>query len=105
MWLDELKDKYKDDRFFKEVFVDGIYAPVTKVKSDVVIDLGACAGEFSFWMYDKAKEIYAIEPQPLQAKELFASVKEYNLTKIRPFQVALADKLGLARMIGGKRGG
>ena len=48
-------------RFFEEVFVKKIYAPVEKLGNlETVIDLGATTGEFSLWIYPQAGKIHAI---------------------------------------------
>jgi len=90
-WLTELKDKYKEDRFFDEVFKVKVYGEVKKVeKKDVVVDIGALAGEFSFYIYDQAKKIYAIEPCSEHFEELKENVEKYKLKKIKPFKLAIA---------------
>lgn len=105
-WLSELKEKYKEDRFFREVFKDGMYAPVEKIEHiGVAIDLGANAGEFSFWIYDKADIIYAIEPHPKVFEELKEIVEKYHLDKIKLCNIALDDKNGISYLHEGGRGG
>jgi len=92
-WLDTLREKYGDDRFFKEVFETQIYKEAFDLgQVDTVLDIGACAGEFSFYMYDHAQRIYAVEPEPRQYIELEDNINEFNLFKIRPFRLALSDK-------------
>ena len=83
----------KGDRFFYEVFNQKIYEPVKKLgKLGTVIDLGACTGEFSFWVYDQAERIYAIEPMKQYYKEMCGIIKEFNLNKIKPFNIAIGKK-------------
>lgn len=92
--IQALRDKYEkidDERFFKEVFVDEEYKSALDIKADVVVDVGALAGEFCAYIYPKAKVIYAIEPFPDHYKELVENIQEFNLTKIKPFNIALSD--------------
>ena len=89
-WLDELRIRYESDRFFDEVFKMGIYKPAHDLgQVDVVLDVGACAGEFSFYIHDNAKRIYALEPDPVEYGELARNIEEFGLTKIKPFKMAL----------------
>ena len=46
-------------RFYKEIILDEEYKPAKE--RNVIIDLGANLGDFSYYMYDQAKKIYAIE--------------------------------------------
>jgi len=95
MWLKKLLNKYKDDRFFDEVFKHEIYKEAKEVaKKDIVIDIGATAGEFSFYIYDQAKKIYAIEPYSEHFEELKENVEKYKLKKIKPFRLAIAGSDG-----------
>ncbi len=106
MKLEEYKEKYKDDRFYYEVFVHKIYDPALEVKHDIIMDLGACAGEFSFYMSDKAKKIYAIEPFHDHYKELVKNIKEFEFNNVIPFNVALGDENRMGHMAEGyARGG
>ena len=91
-WLDELKKKYVDDRFFYEIFTQEVYKRARDIgQVDTVLDIGALAGEFSFYIYDHAKQIYTIEAEPKGYKELENNVKEFKLDKIKPFHLALSD--------------
>lgn len=94
-WLETVKKKYANDRFFKEVFVQEIYKPVYDLgQVETVLDVGALAGEFSFYMYDHATRIYALEPDPLEYAELIENIDEHHLTKITPFHLALSGSDG-----------
>ena len=87
-----IKD-YKKDRFFFEVFTDRIYKYVLQdTKKQVIVDVGALAGEFGIYVYDQAKVIYSIEPQKKYFKELEENVKKYELDKMIPINLALAGK-------------
>lgn len=99
--IQKLLEKYKDipeERFFKELFEKNEYESVLDRKADIVVDVGACAGEFSAYIYDKAKTIYAIEPYSKAYKELENNIKEFGLTKIKPFRVALSDYVGTGEL-------
>ena len=78
-------------RFFTEIFVDEIYKPVKKLRQmNTVIDLGACTGEFSLWVYPQAENIFAIEANFDAFIYLRENVKDFN--KITPFFLAIAGK-------------
>ncbi len=93
MTLEEIRTKYKDDRFFKEVFETKIYDPVEFTRNKVIVDVGALAGEFSLWMKDNAERIYAIEPDPEQYNELEENVQSFK--SIKAFNFALSDHQGV----------
>ena len=91
-WLDRLKLKYAEDRFFYEVFTQEVYKRARDIgQVDTVLDVGALAGEFSFYIYAHAKHIYAIEAEPKRYKELERNVKRFNLSKIKPFHLGISD--------------
>ena len=93
--LTPLLKKYDSDRFFNEVFVDKIYDPVSKLgKLNTVIDLGACTGEFSYWVYDQAEKIYAIEPIKKYYRQMEDIVEQYKLDKLKPFNLAIGSYNG-----------
>ena len=90
-------------RFFEEVFYSEIYKPVKELGNiATVIDLGACTGEFSLWVYPQAERIYAIEPDREAYKHLKENVKEFE--KIKTFRLAITGKNGIAGMSGGSIG-
>lgn len=106
MKLKEYKKRYEQDRFFQEVFIHRVYSPVMDIKNiDVVLDVGALAGEFSFWIYSKAKNIYAIEPDPENFKELVSNIKEFEFERVKPFNIALGGKNRIGHVTEGGRGG
>jgi FkbM family methyltransferase len=94
-----LRDKYKlikDERFFAELFDAEEYKAIKDRKLDVVIDIGALAGEFPAYVYEKAGIIHAIEPYKPHYKELLDNVMEYGLNdKVACYPVAIADYNGL----------
>ena len=102
-----LLEKYKKiggERFFAELFTNNEYLLARKVKADVVVDVGACAGEFSAYIYEQAGIIYSIEPYSEHYKELEANIQEFNLTKIKPFNLALFSENGERKLAIGARG-
>lgn len=109
--MDDIKGllkKYKnisEERFFKEIFNNKEYKPALYRKADVVIDVGACAGEFSAYIYRKAKVIYALEPFSEHFEELSNNVRDFGLSKIKPFKLALSNYNGEGTLVVGNRGG
>lgn len=103
MPLNKYKEKYKDDRFYNEVFVDEIYGAIKDRKKKVVVDVGALGGEFSIWVYPEADVIYAIEPENDAYNELEENIKDFP--KIKSFKVALGGKNGNSRLRIRERGG
>lgn len=101
----EKYEKIEGERFFAELFGNNEYEEVTKVKANIILDIGACAGEFSAYIYDKAKTIYALEPYSEHFKELEENIKEFELTKIKPFRLALSNKNETGKLLIGVRGG
>lgn len=92
-----LLSKYRnipDERFFKDIFLGNEYFPVLQAKADVVVDIGACAGEFSAYIYDHAGIIYALEPYSEHYQELEENIREFGLTKIKPYRLAISDNNG-----------
>lgn len=102
-WKKDLLFKYQNDRFFKEIFNEKEYQIIKRIGT--IVDVGACAGEFSFWLYDEADKIYAIEPDPEEYKELEANIQEFGLDKVIPFNIALSDHNGEQELSEGGRGG
>ena len=104
--LKKLLKKYKDDRFFQEVFDHKVYQPVWDLgEIDTVIDLGAVAGEFSFWIADRAKNVYAIEPEPEQFKELENNIDFVEAKNIHPVKYALGKENRTGHVTIAGRGG
>lgn len=90
-----LREKYKKiptERFFAEIFEQDEYQAVLGLKTPVVLDVGALAGEFSAYIYDQAEVIYALEPLPSAYAELLENVTAFGLTNVRPLQLALAGE-------------
>lgn len=89
---DSLADEIK--RFHDEIFESGVYKEAKDKKADVIVDIGANVGNFSYYMYDQAKEIYAIEAAQENFTILNNFVIENKLTKIKPFHLAISDSNG-----------
>ena len=86
-------------RFFEEVFVTEIYKPGRKLGSmNIIIDLGACTGEFSLWVYSQAQKIYAIEADIEAFNHLHENIKDFP--RIIPIHVAIAGKNGIRSISG-----
>lgn len=79
-------------RFVDEVFENEEYYPA--MPQLTVIDLGAYEGEFSFYCYNFAKMIYAIEADPRPYAILESRVRDYDLERIKCFPLALAGSSG-----------
>lgn len=99
--IQALLDKYKNipgERFFDEVFISEVYKDALDKKANVIVDLGALAGEFGAYMYDKADVIHSIEMFSKSYKELVDNVKEFKLDKIKPYHLAIANYNGKGSM-------
>lgn len=102
-----LLDKYskvENERFFQEVTINGEYEAAINKKADIVVDVGACAGEFGAYIYEKAGIIYSLEPYSGHYQELEANISEFNLTKIKPYKLALSNYNGEGTLVIGNRG-
>lgn len=93
-------DKYKDDRFFNEVFTSYHYD-----LNLTILDVGALAGEFSFGISPFAKQVYAIEPNSDYFRELESNIKEFEFNNVLPFKLALARESGMGTLNNNSRGG
>lgn len=92
--MSKILDLYKDilenkHRFDDEIFEAEIYK--SAVPHLTIIDLGAFQGEFSFYCYNFADKIYAIEPDPTPYAVLKERVDKYSLDKIKLFPIALSN--------------
>lgn len=104
--IDRLREKYANDRFFEEVFKSEIYKEAFDLgQVDTVVDVGACAGEFSFYIYPHAKHIYAIEPEASEYIELVDNIYNTGCKRIRPYHLALSNINGLMHLRVFGRGG
>jgi len=93
----------KNNRFIKDVIESEEYKFVGHYPT--VIDIGANIGTFSFWIYDMADEIFAIEPSEANISNMEKTVKENNLKKINVYQLAISNSNELKKMeVGGDPG-
>lgn len=60
----------------------------------VIVDLGAHVGEYTFEIYNKVKEVWAIEPTPEAVKFLKKEIKEKGITNIFVQEFAINDEDG-----------
>lgn len=80
-------------RFYNDVILNEEYKLAKHPDihdSEVIIDIGACLGEFSYYIYDQAKVIYAIEANNKNYNDLEEYIEKYKLDKIKPFHLAIA---------------
>lgn len=106
--IEGLLEKYKKipgERFFQEIFIDEEYKAVKNEKANVIIDVGALAGEFCAYMHEEAEVIYAIEPNSEHYKELEENTSAFGLTKVKPFHLALSNYNGQGDLVIAVRGG
>ena len=81
-----------NQRFVDEVFENEEYRAA--VPQLTIIDLGAYEGEFSFYCYNFAKKIYAIEADPRPYKVLAKRIEKYKLDRVECFPIALSGSKG-----------
>lgn len=81
-----------DERFIREILIGDEYKYLYDY--DTVVDLGANIGTFSFWIYDRSKRIFAVEPNPKPMRLLEQTVKDNYLTKITTVEVAVTGADG-----------
>lgn len=94
--LNGLKITYNDDRFLKEVIKGGEYSFISYYPT--IVDIGANIGAFSLYMYDHAEKIYAVEPSEENLNCLKQTIKDNNLDKIIPIQMAISDHSWISYM-------
>lgn len=69
-------------------------------KNNTILDIGSWSGVISLYIADKAKMVYAIDPDPVCYQELLANLELNPLLakKIKPYQIAISDKRELLRL-------
>lgn len=88
-----------EHRFFEEIFTEKAYFEADKApKKDIVIDVGANRGFFSFWVYDQVQEIYAVEANQTAYDRLIADVSNHDLNKIKPYHLAIGGEKGKRKL-------
>lgn len=88
-----------NERFIREILIEDEYKYIYDY--DTVVDLGANIGTFSLWIYDRAKRIYAVEPNPKPMRLLEQTIRENDLSKIIPVEVAVTGADGERRLRNG----
>lgn len=81
------------DRFLKEVLHENEYAFLFK-DNLTVVDLGCNIGAFSFWIYQMAKKIHAIDLSKENISKLNQTISENKLNKIKTHHCGIAGKTG-----------
>lgn len=96
---------FESDRYINDVLINKEYDFL--FKDLVVIDIGANIGTFSFYIYNKAEKIYAIEPAIENLVSLRETVKKNRLDKIKIFELAIcgSEKGLFLRKKGGPQSG
>jgi FkbM family methyltransferase len=102
--LEVYKDCFENNgRFLDETFVEEIYSPAIDKK--LIVDIGAYEGEFGYYCYNFAGEIYAIEPDPRPFNVMQKRVKKFELDKFRLFNIGISGKSGDRRFHASGYGG
>jgi len=79
-----ISDKMFIDCVSKEVFANEDYDWLHPVQEgDVVVDLGASVGPFTWKIMDKASKVYAFEPMPNTYPTLESNVKGYPVEVVK----------------------
>ena len=82
------------DRQIRDIIEQNEYQMPFKRLKRVVVDVGACIGMFSYYAYDWADLIYAIEPAKVNYDCLVETVKNNDLDKIKTYKLAPTDGMG-----------
>lgn len=90
----------ENDRFIKDVMIGEEYKYVYDY--DTVVDLGSNIGTFTLWVYEKAKRIYAIEPNPDAMQLLRLTIAGNHLEKVIPLEIAITGSNGKRRLANGE---
>jgi len=90
---------YEQDRFIDEVIDQACYKQVIddlqlSDEKITIIDLGANIGTFSFWIYDKANKIYAIEPSSANVENMEQTKKYSKLDNLYTFCIGISENGG-----------
>lgn len=90
-------------RFIYEVLEQGEYDFV--FRDLVIVDVGCNIGAFSLAMYDKCREIYAVDIAGDNINNLEKTIGDNGLHKIKPYCCAIAGKSGIRGIIKHGNGG
>lgn len=74
-------------------------------KGDVAIDIGAWAGPVSLYLAQKAKTVYAIEPDPFIYADLAKNCDLNSTLNVHPFQLAISNKSEKLKLFARKKYG
>lgn len=94
LFFSDFKNAYIP-HILKEMYIDRVYDSFFEGKDNLtILDVGANVGIFSFYAYQYASKIIAIEP----SKQHFATMNHMfnfnKMNKVIPLNVALSDKNG-----------
>lgn len=82
----------------KEIYRDRVYDSQLQGKKDlVIIDAGANIGLWTFYAYDKAKIIYALEPSAEHYECLVTMLVTNDMGNVAPIKKALSNENGKSR--------
>jgi FkbM family methyltransferase len=88
----QANDKNKTNETIDEIFAQDCYFPAFSNK--VIVDVGACIGLFSMYAYKFARQIYAIEPHPVNYANLVKNMTTNKLDNVKTFDLAIAGQNG-----------
>lgn len=88
---------YQSHRFIDEVLGAREYDFMSYYPT--IIDIGANIGTFSLFMLDHADKIYAIEPAEENIACLKQTIKDNQITKIIPMQMAIGGNSWVQKMV------
>jgi FkbM family methyltransferase len=86
-----------DNRYIQEVILNQEYSFLNYYPT--VIDCGANIGTFSFWIYDHADKIYAIEPSKENIISMQETIKLNDLKKIIVTECAISNSNGVKKIL------
>jgi len=75
-----------------------VYEKYFIVSGDIVVDVGACIGEFTLIAAKRASKVIAIEPEPTNFKLLSENVARLKLANIILVNKALSNYIGKAKL-------
>ncbi len=80
---------------WKYIFQDRVYDHWPYQKDWVVVDLGAFYGVFSFYVCNKVRHVYAVEPVPEVCEVLRRAVRENSIDNITVVEAAIGVETGV----------
>lgn len=90
-----LRRNIPDDYWvFLSIFYSDAYGKLRLTKDDVVLDAGANIGLFTILVYDRVKEVVAIEPEPNNFEMLKLNIIKNNCKNVILVNKAISDKKG-----------